>query len=214
VGNLVLVLGSIGVVAVWLTTNNLIFNDIMGIAICTFFIGFIRVPNLKLLVFLLIGLFFYDIFWVFYSSRFFGSNVMERVATQKSSNPISVMVPSAPTKLNLPTSITICGCCGCHSLGLGDMALPGIFLSFIYRHQYYKGIGNQLFNVALLGYGAGMILAFIFLTYFQVAQPALLYLVPCSILPVIAMAYTKGELSSLWHGSNPQISQEEKNREV
>jgi Signal peptide peptidase len=64
------------------------------------------VPNLKLLLLLLGGLVVYDIFWVFYSSRFFGSNVMETVATQKSSNPINTIVPSAPALISLPTSIT------------------------------------------------------------------------------------------------------------
>lgn len=83
-----------------------IFQKVLGISICTLFIGFIRVPNLKLLVLLLTLLFFYDIFWVFYSSYFFGSNVMEKVATQKTSNPINVVVASAPSLISLPSSIT------------------------------------------------------------------------------------------------------------
>jgi len=141
---------------------------------------------------------------------------MEKVATQKSNNPITAVVPSAPALINLPTSITICGCCSCHSLGLGDMALPGLFISYIYRFESYKGTGLRLYNVAVAGYGVGLVIAFMFLTIFKVAQPALLYLVPCGILPVVLLGYLRGTLSSLWNGSvvPPSTIVDEKNREV
>ena len=34
---------------------------------------------------------------------------------------------------------------------------------------------------------------------FKAAQPALLYLVPFTLLPLFMMAYLKGDLKSMWH---------------
>ena len=34
---------------------------------------------------------------------------------------------------------------------------------------------------------------------FKAAQPALLYLVPFTLLPLFLMAYLKGDLNSMWH---------------
>ncbi|EYB80917.1 hypothetical protein Y032_0397g706 [Ancylostoma ceylanicum] len=34
------------------------------------------------------------------------------------------------------------------------------------------------------------------------SQPALIYLIPCTILPVFVMAYVKGHLRRMWHGTN------------
>ena len=34
---------------------------------------------------------------------------------------------------------------------------------------------------------------------FKAAQPALLYLVPFTLLPLFAMAYLKGDLRTMWH---------------
>lgn len=44
--------------------------------------SFLRLPNIKIAAILMLGLFIYDIFWVFYSAPIFGSNVMISVATQ------------------------------------------------------------------------------------------------------------------------------------
>ncbi|KMZ64997.1 hypothetical protein ZOSMA_33G00260 [Zostera marina] len=44
-------------------------------------------------------LFVYDVFWVFFSERFFGENVMVSVATQKVSN---IPVHTVVDKLSLP----------------------------------------------------------------------------------------------------------------
>ena len=34
---------------------------------------------------------------------------------------------------------------------------------------------------------------------FKAAQPALLYLVPFTLLPLFLMAYLKGDLRTMWH---------------
>ena len=39
----------------------------------------------------------------------------------------------------------------------------------------------------------------IHLQVFKAAQPALLYLVPFTLLPLFLMAYLKGDLRTMWH---------------
>lgn len=56
--------------------------DFMGIALCVAFIAFVRLPSLKVSTLLLIGLLIYDVFWVFFSSYIFSTNVMVKVATR------------------------------------------------------------------------------------------------------------------------------------
>jgi signal peptide peptidase-like 3 len=73
-------------------------NNLLGISICIAFVSHVRLPNIKICALLLACLFVYDIFWVFFSERFFGANVMVSVATQKASNPVHTVA----NKLSLP----------------------------------------------------------------------------------------------------------------
>ena len=43
------------------------------------------------------------------------------------------------------------------------------------------------------------ILIFILFQVFKAAQPALLYLVPFTLFPLVFMAYLKGDLKTMWH---------------
>lgn len=79
--------------------------------LCVAFIALVRLPSLKVSTLLLTGLLLYDVFWVFFSSYIFNSNVMVRVATRTADNPMralarrfnvdSNMINDAP-KLSLP----------------------------------------------------------------------------------------------------------------
>lgn len=70
---------------------------------------------------LLLGLFFYDIFWVF------GTDVMVTVARSF----------EAPIKLMFPQDILENGVFGKHHamLGLGDIVVPGIFIALLLRYD-------------------------------------------------------------------------------
>lgn len=54
----------------------------MGMGLCVTFIALIRLPSLKVSTLLLTGLLLYDVFWVFFSSYIFTTNVMVKVATR------------------------------------------------------------------------------------------------------------------------------------
>lgn len=103
----------IGTVAAWLVTGHWILNNLLGISICIAFVSHVRLPNIKVCAMLLVCLFVYDIFWVFFSERFFGANVMVSVATQQASNPVHTVANSlslpglqmVTKKLELPVKI-------------------------------------------------------------------------------------------------------------
>lgn len=82
-------------------------------------------------------------------------------------------------------------------LGLGDIVMPGLLLCFVLRYDAYKksqGLsGSRLtyFHCSLLGYFLGLLTATVSSEMFKAAQPALLYLVPFTLLPLLTMAYLK-----------------------
>lgn len=81
--------------------------------------------------------------------------------------------------------------------GLGDIVMPGLLLCFVLRYDAYKksqGLtGSRLtyFHCSLLGYFLGLLTATVSSEVFKAAQPALLYLVPFTLLPLLTMAYLK-----------------------
>lgn len=102
-----------GIVAAWLVSGHWILNNLLGISICIAFVSHVRLPNIKICAMLLVCLFVYDIFWVFFSERFFGANVMVSVATQQARNPVHTVANSLSLpglqmitkKLELPVKI-------------------------------------------------------------------------------------------------------------
>lgn len=154
--------------------------DAMGMGLCVAFIAFVRLPSLKVSTLLLTGLLIYDVFWVFFSSYIFSTNVMVKVATRPAENPVGLvarklniggMVKDSP-KLNLPGKLVFPSLhnSGHFSmLGLGDIVMPGLLLCFVLRYDAYKksqctqtaeagvppprGVGSKLtyFHCSLLG---------------------------------------------------------------
>ena len=126
--------------------------DAMGVSLCVCFISFVRLPSLKVSTLLLTGLLIYDVFWVFFSSYIFSSNVMVRVATRSADNPVGMLSKKlhlnsivynnkeAP-KLSLPGKLifpSINNNGHFSMLGLGDIVMPGLLLCFVLRYDAYK----------------------------------------------------------------------------
>ncbi|CAH2051874.1 unnamed protein product, partial [Iphiclides podalirius] len=221
-----------GIVAVWVLTGHWLLMDAMGMGLCVTFIALIRLPSLKVSTLLLTGLLLYDVFWVFFSSYIFTTNVMVKVATRPAENPMNVVarrlqlggaMRDAP-KLSLPAKLVFPSMHhqGHFSmLGLGDIVMPGLLLCFVLRYDAYKkatlvcqmgqvpgprSMGSRLtyFHCSLLGYFLGLLTATVSAEVFKAAQPALLYLVPFTLLPLLTMAYVKGDLRRMW--SEPFIA--------
>jgi signal peptide peptidase-like protein 3 len=202
--------------------------DVLGMGLCVAFIAFIRLPSLKVSTMLLVGLVVYDMFWVFFSSYVFSSNVMMKVATRTAENPVGALVRrfNIPTynggnapKLSLPGKLVFPSMhtSGHFSmLGLGDIVMPGLLLCFVMRYDtkrrsscchvaetglppptsYVQRI--KYFHCSLIGYFLGLLTATVSSEVFNAAQPALLYLVPFTLLPLFVMAYLRGDLRRMW----------------
>ncbi|KAG0472870.1 hypothetical protein HPP92_014727 [Vanilla planifolia] len=225
----ILLLFCIGTVGAWLVSGHWLLNNLLGICICVAFVSHVRLPNIKICVLLLVCLFVYDIFWVFFSERFFGANVMVSVATQKASNPVHTVADSLslpglqliaqklelPVKLVFPRDLLGGVVPGSSSvdymmLGLGDMAIPGMLLALVLSFDHQKSKENSLdlsskrhkyVWYAVVGYAVGLVAALAAGILSQSPQPALLYLVPSTLGPVILLSWIRKELRELWDGS-------------
>ncbi|KAG6463679.1 hypothetical protein O3G_MSEX014011 [Manduca sexta] len=211
------------IVAVWVLTGHWLLMDAMGMGLCVTFIALIRLPSLKVSTLLLTGLLLYDVFWVFFSSYIFTTNVMVKVATRTSritiTNYHTTNIVFCYDIYKITISIV-------HFTGLGDIVMPGLLLCFVLRYDAYKkatlvcqmgqvpgprSMSSRLtyFHCSLLGYFLGLLTATVSAEVFKAAQPALLYLVPFTLLPLLTMAYVKGDLRRMW--SEPFIAPNGKN---
>uniref|UniRef100_A0A8C9VW18 Signal peptide peptidase 3 n=1 Tax=Scleropages formosus TaxID=113540 RepID=A0A8C9VW18_SCLFO len=216
---------SVMLVLIWVLTGHWLLMDALAMGLCVAMIAFVRLPSLKVSCLLLSGLLIYDVFWVFFSAYIFNSNVMVKVATQPADNPLDVLSrklhlgPSMGRdvpRLSLPGKLVFPSSTGSHfsMLGIGDIVMPGLLLCFVLRYDNYKkqatgeavGPGNMsgrmqrvsYFHCTLIGYFVGLLTATVASRIHRAAQPALLYLVPFTLLPLLTMAYLKGDLRRMW----------------
>uniref|UniRef100_A0A8U7NAL8 Signal peptide peptidase like 3 n=1 Tax=Corvus moneduloides TaxID=1196302 RepID=A0A8U7NAL8_CORMO len=203
---------SVMLVLIWVLTGHWLLMDALAMGFCL----------------LLSGLLIYDVFWVFFSAYIFNSNVMVKVATQPADNPLDVLsrklhlgpnVGRDVPRLSLPGKLVFPSSTGSHfsMLGIGDIVMPGLLLCFVLRYDNYKkqansdscgapGPGNisgrmqkvSYFHCTLIGYFVGLLTATVASRIHRAAQPALLYLVPFTLLPLLTMAYLKGDLRRMW----------------
>ncbi|XP_012672786.1 signal peptide peptidase-like 3 isoform X2 [Clupea harengus] len=219
---------SVMLVLIWVLTGHWLLMDALAMGLCVAMIAFVRLPSLKVSCLLLSGLLIYDVFWVFFSAYIFNSNVMVKVATQPADNPLDVLsrklhlgpgVGRDVPRLSLPGKLVFPSSTGSHfsMLGIGDIVMPGLLLCFVLRYDNYKkqasseagGTGPagpspgrmqrvSYFHCTLIGYFIGLLTATVASRIHRAAQPALLYLVPFTLLPLLTMAYLKGDLRRMW----------------
>ncbi|RHZ18432.1 hypothetical protein DYB37_004628 [Aphanomyces astaci] len=206
-----------------------VLQDVFGICVSILFLQTIRLPNIKVATILLLLVFVYDIFFVFLSPYIFGKSVMI-VAAQggkqddaeapssyclrypSNENGAKCVKEDIPILLRLPKLTNWLG--GEAMLGLGDIVLPGLLVVFCARFDYATrgnvvgtprpgSFGGRvgLFGMMCVGYAAGLLLANIGVILMRSGQPALLYLVPCTLgVLVVATWRTNGLLRKLWDG--------------
>eukprot|EP01064_Diplonema_japonicum_P003300 TRINITY_DN12144_c0_g1_i1.p1 TRINITY_DN12144_c0_g1~~TRINITY_DN12144_c0_g1_i1.p1 ORF type:complete len:287 (+),score=47.22 TRINITY_DN12144_c0_g1_i1:40-900(+) len=178
------------IVGLWLITGMWIVHDIITVSIIVTSFCVIRVPSAKVYSLLLAGLVLYDVFWVFYSKQIFGEGVMVSVATAHRGH------LNAPGTLIFPIGL------GNHALlGAGDVIIPGLVVSTLYRYEACHARRNKELTVlAIIGFGLGMLMCNFMLDITRHSQPALLYVVPFTVLPTLLLAYKQGDLFPLWNG--------------
>ena len=171
----------------WAITKNWIANNVLGIAFAIEAISYVNLGSYKTGAILLVGLFAYDIFWVF------GTPVM--VSVVKGFNaPIKILYPRSgiATALFMGTEVS-----AQHSvLGLGDIAIPGFFVALLLR---FDPSSKKYFRAGLAAYVCGLVNTMVVMHVFNAAQPALLYLVPWCLGSSFLVALCDGRLVELFN---------------
>lgn len=218
-----------------------IMQDIYGAAMCVLFLGVIKLPSIRVASLLLVAAFVYDIFFVFVTPLLFSKSVMIEVATGGGGPTEDELTcekypdtPGCAANNPLPMLFQIVRIDdyqgGSSLLGLGDIVLPGLLLSFACRldlSKQFVGISNDAasddeegansgyavspnrkkrsfcrgyFPWLCLGYAVGLMSANILVYVMKQGQPALMTLVPCVLGPMIFLAHRWGELGEVWRG--------------
>jgi minor histocompatibility antigen H13 len=116
-------------VAFYVWSKSWVYNNILAVVFCVHALQFIFLGNFKTGALLLTLLFFYDIFFVF------GTDVMVTVAKNV----------DAPIKLQFPRDLTATPP-QYSILGLGDIVIPGIFMSLCLRFDVLKRLNLDKLN--------------------------------------------------------------------
>jgi len=204
---------STGVTVSWLVLRNThwawIFQDILSVCVMLFILRSIHLPNLHVACILLPTALLYDVWWVFIQPMVTGGHsVMTAVATGGFNLPMLLAVPLWWGLGSNP---------GLTMLGLGDIVLPGLLVAFSRRwdvslpsarraegeESTTSGRHGMYFATLIVSYAAGLLLTFVALAFDvggQHGQPALLYLVPCSLGTMVLLGWVRGDLGALWKG--------------
>ena len=100
----------------------------------------------------------------------------------------------------------------CSLLGLGDILVPGIFITFMARFGTQVVKSEVYFYSAMLAYTLSLLLCGACLWIFSSAQPALLYIVPALYITVLGLGMKRNELDLLKKGLPPPESSSEEKR--
>ncbi|ODV61464.1 aspartic endopeptidase, partial [Ascoidea rubescens DSM 1968] len=186
--------------------NNWVLSNILGSCFSIFGIQNAKINSFKTGFIMLTGLFFYDIYFVF------GTDIMVTVATNMEI-PVKILIPRAPEIKDYDFTGLI-PIIKMSMLGLGDIVIPGIFISLCLRFDLFKYHESQkektefhhlnaytksYFHNAIISYVFGLSLTMLFLNVFHAAQPALLYLCPSIIIFTVVKAWLSNDLRLLWN---------------
>jgi len=137
---------------------------------------------------------------------------MERVATGASSKkqvfdapmdytpgeqiPLSIKIPFFQ-KTDLKVCMPIYG-----MIGFGDIVIPGLLTAY---SAYFDTIAHPgeikwYYIITCSSYAIGLLITYGALIGMGIAQPALLYLVPCCLFGVFATALKRDEVQAMWTG--------------
>lgn len=156
----------------------------------------IQFKNLKTACLILGALLVYDVYFVFYTPFMLNASQID-----------------LPIKIQLSKGI----------IGLGDIVLPGIFISLCYKFDIYmwhlrnpntefhlsRNYWGAYATTSLLSYILALVACFIALDCYQVAQPALLYVVPSQLLSVLLLAWYKDRFE-MWDFHYEELSKPNK----
>uniref|UniRef100_A0A8B9HLY3 PA domain-containing protein n=1 Tax=Astyanax mexicanus TaxID=7994 RepID=A0A8B9HLY3_ASTMX len=161
-----------------------ILQDLLGVAFCLNFMKTITLSNYKICVILLCLLLVYDVFFVFITPFFTpnGESIMVQVA----------LGPGAGgEKVNVCVCVFICA-----------LECYYIFLE-IFNVCF---MCNYLDLCACAAYCVGLVVTFVVMLLSKMGQPALLYLVPFTLITSAVVACSRKEFRQFWAGTTYQVT--------
>ncbi|XP_042198905.1 signal peptide peptidase-like 2A isoform X3 [Callorhinchus milii] len=200
----------VAIAVVWVVFRNddswvWILHDFLGVAFCLNFLKTVKLPHFKSCVILLGLLLLYDVFFVFITPFITpqGKSIMVEVATGGTDTAEKLPVVLRVPRLT-PSVITLCGM-SFSLLGFGDIIVPGLLVAYCRRFDVQRNSSNIYFVSCAIAYAVGLILTFVVLILTKMAQPALLYLVPCTLLASVVTAWTRKEMRTFWSGHSYEV---------
>ncbi|KAK6023710.1 signal peptide peptidase [Ostertagia ostertagi] len=218
---------SLGICVIWFiyrrTPYAFILLDFINVTLCLHILKSLRLPSVKWISALMLCMFIYDAVMVFVTPFLTrnGCSVMLEVATGidcSSSGtdgypmpPIDAALPEKfPMLMQVPHFDPMSSCIDLDIekgfqmtiLGLGDIIIPGYLVTHCFTMNGFEERVRISYGILCsIGYGLGLILTFFALALMNMAQPALIYLVPCTLLPICIMAFMRGQFRLLWDGA-------------
>ncbi|XGW19448.1 hypothetical protein V3C99_003360 [Haemonchus contortus] len=218
---------SFGICVVWFvyrrTPYAFILLDFINVTLCLHILKSLRLPSVKWISALMLCMFIYDAVMVFVTPFITrnGCSVMLEVATGidcSSSGtdgypmpPIDAALPEKfPMLMQVPHFDPMAACIDLDIekgfqmtiLGLGDIIIPGYLVTHCFTMNGFSERVRISYGILCsIGYGLGLIMTFCALAIMNMAQPALIYLVPCTLFPICIMAWMKGQFRLLWNGA-------------
>ncbi|XP_034436792.1 signal peptide peptidase-like 2A isoform X1 [Hippoglossus hippoglossus] len=201
-----------------------ILQDLLGVAFCLNFMKTISLSNFKICVILLSLLLVYDVFFVFITPFFTknGVSIMVQVALgpdasgeKTQGNMVEIPAePQAPSE-KLPVVMRVPrfsawaqNLCGMQFsiLGYGDIIVPGLLVAYCSRFDVWINSTKKIYFVSCcIAYLLGMILTFVVMLLSGMGQPALLYLVPFTLITSAVVAGCRGEMKHFWAGTTYEV---------
>jgi hypothetical protein len=159
-------------------------NNIIAITVALSSITSMKITDVKTGIILLVGLFLFDIFWVFGSKY-----ILNKIKSFKSKATLDNVKNELPKEesvmekiaLNVNSPILLKYILDDKKpmiLGLGDIILPAVFIKTLVSN-------NSYYNTSIVSYIFGLVSAIVATLVTGAGQPALLYIVPSVIIPVL-----------------------------
>ncbi|KAM4597403.1 signal peptide peptidase-like 2A isoform 1-T1 [Fundulus diaphanus] len=201
-----------------------ILQNLLGFAFCLNFMKTITLSNFKICVILLSLLLLYDVFFVFITPFFTknGVSIMVQVALgpdatgeKTQGNMVEIPAePQAPSEkipvvMRLPRfSAWAQNLCGMQFsiLGYGDIIVPGLLVAYCSRFDVWINSRRKVYFICCcIAYLLGMVLTFAVMLLSGMGQPALLYLVPFTLITSAVVAGCRGEMRQFWTGTTYEV---------
>ena len=208
------------VLGAYAATKYWMINNLIAACLCVSGLELISVGSFKNAAIMLCGLFVYDVWWVF------GTEVMVTVA-KGIDGPIkflfvrsldAVAEAAATAEAAARLNATAAALSAKHAdpvppgpsfsmLGLGDIVVPGLFIALLLRFDAQNAkapadarpgdFAVPYFSAVMVAYAAGLAVTLYVMYAFDAAQPALLYLVPATLLTALGAGLCRKELAPL-----------------